>query len=256
MSRSRELVLDFGRWIQFRCGLAKLCIAWMLVAIYSVTAVAGTPGPEADSSFPAVPSSSAQLKLLWKSRQSLFVAAQPTEARQEAAAVLQMTSSGDLEIRAEALFVEMEAAVLQRDDAGITHAASQLCDLRSQLHPDARVQIAAFRLASGKNRMIPLEEIPAAQNEDLQASLAPSIAELPSSQMPPGNPVLQTEHQPPCQTRREAAKFFSRLAHYEKPADIRQILGRCAPDLMAGIRQGTSFQTARGQFSSARNTGL
>jgi hypothetical protein len=235
MSRSRELAFAFGRWIQFRHGLAKVCVAGMLVAICSVMAVAGTPGAEADSSFPAVPSSSAQRKLLWKSRQALFVAAQPAEARQEAAAVLQMTSSGDLEIRAEALFIEMEAAVLQRDDAATTRAASQLCDLRSQLHPDARVQIAAFRLASRKNRTTPLEEIPAVQNEDLQASLAPSVAELPSSQLTPGNPVLETEHQPPCQTRREAAKFFSRLAHYEKPADIRQILGRCAPDLMAGI---------------------
>jgi hypothetical protein len=232
MSRSRELASGFGRWIQFRHGLAKLCVAGMLVAICSVMAVAGAPGPETDSSFPAVSSSSAQLKLLWKSRQALFVAAQPAEARQEAAAVLQMISSGDLEIRAEALFVEMEAAVLQRDDAGITRAASQLCDLGSQLHPDARVQIAAFRLASRKNRTVPLEEIPAAQNE---ASLAPSVAELSSSQMASANPVSETKHQPPCQTRREAAKFFSRLAHYEKPADIRQILGRCAPDLMAGI---------------------
>ncbi|HEX5432645.1 MAG TPA: hypothetical protein VFY05_00275, partial [Candidatus Angelobacter sp.] len=72
-------------------------------------------------------------------------------------------------------------------------------------------------------------------NDDLQASLAPSAAELPSSVMPSRTSVPQTEHAPPCQTRREAAKFFSRLAHYEKPAGIRRILGRCAPDLMAGI---------------------
>jgi hypothetical protein len=44
---------------------------------------------------------------------------------------------------------------------------------------------------------------------------------------------------PPCQTLRTAAKFFSRLAHYENPAEIRHILGSCAPDLLAlGVSPG------------------
>ncbi len=230
MNRSEEMSSRSSRWSAVRQSSARLCAVAALAASCMALSARGARRPE--SSVPVTttsPASSAELQLLWEARQALFVSSQPAQAHEKAAAVLRMSTTQDVDIRTEALFVEMESAVLQGDERGVTSTALQLCELRKERRNDPRLQIAAFRLAHRDRRMLPLQEVPAAQNSGLLAQLDLE----PSRLAEPQDAVSQPQHLPPCQTRREAAKFFSRLAHYEKPSDIRQMLGRCAPDLLA-----------------------
>src|SRR5581483_4875063 len=205
MSRLREARPRDRRWDQLRGATARLCAMAMLAAGCAGLARAGAPDPASNTSQTAVQPSSAEIELLWESRRALFIAGNPAEARRRAAAALQIAPSGDLETRTEALFVEMEAAVLQQDEAGVTSAAAQLCGLGSERHGDPRIQVASFRLANSRNRMVPLQQVPAAHDQSLQFSLFP-LSDSPSTpQRPSRNASAELEHRPPCQTRREAA---------------------------------------------------
>jgi hypothetical protein len=204
------------------CAVVALAASWMAIA------APGAPGPESNATpTTSSRSSSTDRKLLWEAQEALFVNSNPADARQKAAAVLQSVATGDVETRVEALFVEMEAAAVEADDAGVTNAALLLCKLTAGMRDDPRVKIAALRLANRNNITRPLREL--AQNPKLLASLA-SPESGASSQ---AAPAPEAQHPPTCPTIRASAKFFSRHARYENPAEVSQILGPCAPDLLA-----------------------
>jgi hypothetical protein len=167
-------------------------------------------------------------KLLWEAQEALFVNSNPADARKKAATALKSVATADVEMRAEALFVDMEAAAVEADDAGVISAALRLCELTGGMRDDPRVRIAALRLANRKNTTRPLRDL--AQNPSMLASLVPLQSDATTSQAASG---LEAQHPPTCQNVRATAKFLSRLAHYATPAEVSQILGRCAPDLVA-----------------------
>ena len=207
---------------------AKLCAVAALAASWMAIAAPGAAGPESNATpTTSSRSSSADSKLLWEAQEALFVNSNPADARQKAAAVLQSVATGDVETRVEALFVEMEAAAVEADDAGVTNAAWRLCKLAADMRDDPRAKIAALRLANRSNTTRPLQEL--AQDPKLLATLASPQSDA-SSQ---AAPTPEAQHPLTCPTIRASAKFFSRHARYENPAEVRQILGPCAPDVVA-----------------------
>ena len=111
----------------------------------------------------------------------------PADARKKAAMALRSVATTDVEMQAEALFVDMEAAAVESDDAGVISAALRLCELTGGMQEDPRVRIAALRLASRENTTRPLRGLARelAQNPTVSASLVPQQSDA-ISQAAPG----------------------------------------------------------------------
>ncbi|MGE0406781.1 MAG: hypothetical protein AB7O65_10800 [Candidatus Korobacteraceae bacterium] len=175
------------------------------------TATASQTGPSAATSVQV---------LLSEAREALFVKSDLEEARRKAEAALRASNSDQAEIRLEALFLEMEAAALQGDERVAIAAALQIRDLPGTTSADPRIRAAIVRI-SDWNLSSPQQE-PAMDSLKLQSKRD-----------------TRGKLQPPCQTRRAAAKFFSRQARYERQTEVREILGSCAPDVLAQLESPT-----------------